>query len=365
MDPTHMSWPSAFFSALPNISMTLAVGIVGALIARKAKLPAPFMTGSMFFVLAFGLLTGNASFPGVVRPVIQMVAGGAIGANIDRKTISDLRRIGFPVFVYVVCLLGISLSAAAVVARLTPLSPVTALLSCAPGGVVDMAILSYDFGGNPSHVSVLQIMRLIVGIGIFPGLTQLYLKRYGKPSDYDHVDPLPERRTDHLTLANSVIPSVVLLLAGGWLGYRSGLPAGTLTGAMLFAAVFQYKTDRLMSLTKIKRYTQIAAGAIIGSTMTMSDLLGLVHLLVPFGIILAEYLLLNYAVGPMIARTFKIDLATMLLACTPAGVSDMALIAGEMGGNQAKVAVFQISRLISTLVVFPFVVRLLPVLGIA
>ena len=360
-----MIWFDGLFSTTPNILATVAAGIFGAYVAKRVKLPAPFMTGSLFAVLALGLLTGRAYFPGTARPFIQIVAGGSIGANIDRQTISDLRRIGLPVAIYVVSLLIISLCAAAVVALLTPLSPVTALLSCAPGGVVDMSILSYDFGGNPSHVSVLQIMRLIVGIGIFPSLTQVYLKRFGKPSDYDHLAPPPKRRTDHLSFKNSTLPSIFLLTAGGALGYWSGLPAGTLTFAMAAAAVFQYRTSRLIPLANIKKYTQIAAGAIIGSTMTLNDLLSLVHLLLPFCIILAEYLLINYGIGPLIARVFKIDLATMLLACTPAGVSDMALIAGEMGGNQAKVAVFQIARLISTLIVFPFVVRLLPVLGIS
>lgn len=340
------------------VGITLGIGLCGALFAKRLKLPAPYMTGSMLSVLIFGLISGAATFPRQCRPIVQMIAGGSIGANVNRSTIAGLRRLAEPVAVYVAAMLLISVASATLIAALTSMPLVTALLSCAPGGVVDMAILSYDFGANASHVTVLQIARLIIGIGVFPTLTQVYLKKFGKPEDYYQPDEtLSACEETARGFANSVLPTFACLAAGGLAGLYAGLPAGALTCSMIAVAAFQVRTGRAYSLARIKKFTQIVAGAIIGSTMTKDDVLSLVYLAAPLAIIFLQYLTINYAVGPMIARRYRIDTATMLLSCTPAGVSDMALIAGEMGGDQAKVAVFQVARLFSVLIVFPFIVR--------
>jgi len=50
-----------------------------------------------------------------------------------------------------------------------------------------------------------------------------------------------------------------------------------------------------------------------------------------------------------------------LFACMPGGASDVALIAGDLGGDTAKVALFQIMRVIGVVVIYPIIVRFLQV----
>ena len=317
------------------------------------------MTGSMFAVMLFSLFTQSAYMPFFVRPIAQTIAGGAIGVSIHRDTLAGLKTITRPVCVYIVLMMSIALVASAAMYWLTPLTLPTSVLSCAPGGITDMTLLSYDFGGNPVQVTILHVMRLITGIGIFPIFTQAFLRRHGEaknpgelPSSLPHGPRTPVSHFD-------ILANVLIMFAGGLTGYYLRVPAGAITFSMVSVAIYQVKTDKARMSLKVRRGAQILAGSLIGSTMTVSELIGLRALLFPFLIIFVEFFIINYIVGPFIAKRYKQDMTTILLACSPAGVTDMALMAGEMGGDQAKVAVFHIIRLASVLLIFPMVMHIL------
>ena len=62
-------------------------------------------------------------------------------------------------------------------------------------------------------------------------------------------------------------------------------------------------------------------------------------------------------VGPdQLSKLTKLDLTTSLFASAPGGVSDMAIIASELGADPAKVAALQTLRLIVVIVLFPTLV---------
>ncbi len=334
---------------------TLAVGGVGAFVAKKIRMPAPFMTGAMFAVMIFNLFTGSAYMPYSVRLLSQTIAGGAIGVSIRRDTLAGLKTITKPVCVYIVLMMGIAFVASAVVYRLTSLSLATSVLSCSPGGFTDMTLLSYDFGGNPIQVSILHLMRVIIGVGIFPLFTQAYLRRHGDAAIPG--EPLSAQSNSSAAPISwrDVASNVLIMFAGGLTGYWLGVPAGAITFSMVSVAIYQVKTNKARMSLKVRRCAQILAGSLIGSTMTVTELAGLRALLFPFILIFLEFFIINFVVGPFVARRYKLDMTTILLACSPAGVTDMALLAGEMGGDQAKVALFHIIRLASVLIIFPMV----------
>ena len=52
-----------------------------------------------------------------------------------------------------------------------------------------------------------------------------------------------------------------------------------------------------------------------------------------------------------------LDYATALFACAPGGMTDMALIAQDLGANSAYVSIIQLSRMLFIVSVFPFIFR--------
>ncbi|MGE4283135.1 MAG: AbrB family transcriptional regulator [Clostridia bacterium] len=341
-----------------EIVLTTLVGVAGAKIARFLKIPAGIMTGSMIFIIIYNFIWGSAYFPVEVRPIVQIISGCFIGLNIDKQAFLGLKKLLVPAIVYFLSLLFFFMLAGYIISVLTTIDLVTALLACVPGGVVDMSLLSYDFEANTAQVTTLQMMRLVFGLGVFPTITHHYVKRFGK--NHEAVDETEQNEKEQKAISkkNIVITGIAAAI-GGTIGYYSGFPAGTLAFSMIATAIYNVKTNNAYMPKDIRKVAQIFAGAMVGATVTRADILNLKYLIIPFAIVLIQYLIINYGIGPMIARIFKIDLMTMLLSCTPAGVSDMALIAGDMGGDGSKVAVFQIVRLGTALTLFPAVIKLL------
>lgn len=341
-----------------RFAATIAAGAVGALVARKAHIPAPFTTGAMVSVILLTVLTGRSYMPSLAKPIAQSIAGGAVGATIRRETLDDLKRAIRPVLAYDVSLMAVALIASAAVYRFTPLLLSTAVLSCAPGGISDMTLLAHDFGANPMQVGLLHIMRLLVAYGAFPLITRAYAARHPELDMKADIEARAAAPSSPLPMSRVVL-NAVIMIGAGLIGWRLNVPAGAITFSMAAVAVYQVKTNCARMSLKARRVAQVFSGAYIGSMVTVSDLSGVPDLVLPFLIILTEFLILDFVIGPIIARRYKQDITTMLLACSPAGAAEMALIAGEMGGDQAKVALFHIVRLASVLATFPFIMSAL------
>ncbi len=341
-----------------RVFITLAVGLLGAFCAKKLRVLAPYTTGSMLAVLLFGILTQKAYLPTGIKPVIQAVAGGAIGVSISRDSLRGMKSILAPLALYAAAVILLPLSAAMLATACTPLDAVTALLGCAPGGISDMTLLSYDYGANASHVAMMHMLRMIFALGIFPSITGWFIKRsshsYDTPANESAAPVVRAPRGSR----EAAITAAVFLSCGA-AGYFAGIPAGVLSFSMIGASAFQIKTQCAYVPPYLKRAAQIVAGALVGAGATLDDLKALLTLLPAVLILLVEYLLLNFAVGPLITRIFHINLATTLLACAPAGITEMALIAEDLGGDQGKVAIFQVTRMALVLLIFPLMAQLL------
>ena len=64
--------------------------------------------------------------------------------------------------------------------------------------------------------------------------------------------------------------------------------------------------------------------------------------------------------GLLLSRVFHIQLREAMLTMSPAGASEMALIAADLGvENSANLTVLQICRLVGVLVLFPQIFHLI------
>ena len=59
------------------------------------------------------------------------------------------------------------------ISRVGGIDPLTGMLSSAPGGISDIPLIAEDMGADSSKVLVLQFIRYILGLGVFPTLINL------------------------------------------------------------------------------------------------------------------------------------------------------------------------------------------------
>jgi hypothetical protein len=148
-----------------------------------------------------------------------------------------------------------------------------------------------------------------------------------------------------LTLGVGGIFGIIFIL----LKVPNGLRIGALVGAALLGIFFQ--AAFMPSQTKFA--VQIIAGALVGSTMERSDLKRLPRVIKPTIIMLVSFLILNIGIGSIIHVIGPLDWVTALLCVVPGGITDIPIIAADMGADTPKVALAQLARYILGIGLFP------------
>ena len=341
---------------IAKIALTLAVGACGGLLLGKRRVPGGYLVGSMILVATLSITTGLASMPSSLKLLTQIISGIFIGSKISRKDLPVLARLLGPALLASGTMIALCLLLGTILGKTTAMSPVTALMCCSPGGVVDITMICMDVGADVSVVSVLQAMRLFLVVGVFPTLMRkIFASRLGRKMFGRYpmtVEQLPaEQRTSAeertVTLWPKPLRIAVTFLvaaAAGYLGKLSGMPAGALLFSMVGSAAFNIVTGQHTMPKPVKQGAQILAGALIGVTMTLESVIGLKEILVPLVVIMLCYFLFNLLITFILLQFKQFDAVTAFFSCTPGGAADICLIVEDMGGDAAKISVMQTVR---------------------
>jgi len=153
--------------------------ICGGLIFRALDVPAGAIIGAMLFGIAYSIIFGKAVYPSRIRPWQQILAGAYIGVSIDKETVASMDVLFIPLLIMIVGILLFVFVVSFIIHKLTKLDFVTCLLACTPGGITEMSLLSEDFGADTPKIAVMQTVRLVLVIMIFPAMLQAILSIFG------------------------------------------------------------------------------------------------------------------------------------------------------------------------------------------
>lgn len=146
--------------------------------------------------------------------------------------------------------------------------------------------------------------------------------------------------------------------AGGLLLRKFRLPAGALVGALLAAMLFnRVYTTNLLYPTELRIFIQILSGLVIGTRFTRSDIRSLRSMALPVCILMTVLLATNLLFAFIMEYATELSFMTSFFACAPGGVSDLALVATDFGAVMEHVALLQLFRLITVILVFPPMIR--------
>jgi len=386
--------------------LTLLAAALGAFVFLKLKIPAGAFLGSMIFVAAFNILSSLAFFPGEGRVVVRIFAGALIGARMKKADVIQMKTIILPAVMIVFGMLALNLSLGYGIHRLTGLELTTSLLGSAPGGIQDMALIADDMDADAAQVAVLHTIRILAILGLLPTLLGAFCKRYleknpnldmrrrkgkghgpvaagsaprsgqeseqvrdqgqrqsqsqkqGQSQGQRQVLPLRSRLNGFLKKdALAYARTLAFAGTGGFLLNLTSIPAGAMAGAALATVLATLFVKPSYSPPKMRPIIMTCSGALIGSGIGMDDVIRLKGIIVPAVILVVVLLAANFVFGIVIHKLTKLDLVTSLYASAAGGLTDMALIADEMGADTPKVAVLQILRLVSVVTLFPTILK--------
>jgi len=143
------------------------------------------------------------------------------------------------------------------------------------------------------------------------------------------------------------VPAATL---GGMLASQAGLPLAWLTGATLATALVSLTAGALWLPRWLYRSGQTVVGVSVGLTVTgdIAGRLGWHLLMIPVAAMLS--IAIGTRLAPLLARWSGLDPATAHFSMMPAGISEMAELAGRHGADVGAVAMLHTLRVM--LVVF-------------
>lgn len=325
----------------------LFAGALGSLLVRL-KVPGGMMVGAVIGASAYNIITGSAQMDPLAKTAAQIVAGAFIGSGVQREDLRHMKPMLKAAGIVIGSLLLVNIIAGLIIHAISPLDALTSFLASAPGGVSDIPIIAADLGADAPKVLVLQLVRLIMGIGVFPSL----IGRLTKADPKEAVEKAALRARDKGDLFNTLL-TLLAAACFGLLGRASPIPGGTMAFATLGSIVFKLIYPKARLPFPVRRAAQCLSGAYVGAGIGITQLIELKYLALPAVVLVVCYSLAVLLISTLLVKAKAFTRREALLASTPAGATDMALISGDLGIKNVKLILLQVMRMIVVITVFP------------
>ena len=334
-----------------NFLLTLLVAALTGWVFFKIHIPGGAMVGAIAGIVLFNFTCGKAFMPFEAKVAAQIVSGAFIGVGVSREEIRQFKRLLKPLALLTACMLALNLTLGAVMHLTSDLDLITAMFCAVPGGMSNTPIIAAEMGADSAKVAVMQFIRLCAGVGLFPSVIKIFVKHGEKGCK--PVENTPKTPYSHY----GFLVTAAAAAAGGLAGELSNIPAGALLFSLLAAIAVKQMVPACVLPGWIKRLAQVLAGAYIGTGIAPQDIAQMKGLLLPAVIMLGSYMAACVAIARLLSRHTGLTISEGMLAATPAGASDMALISSDIGICSPDVVILQIGRMLSAVLIFPYVIR--------
>lgn len=338
-----------------NFILGLLVAFCGGLIAKRLKIVAPYFVGGILFIASFNIIWGGLVVLPYTRFVLQIISGTYIGSMIHSRDIGGFKKILVPILSSIVGMFVITLVLGTGIHIFTGLDLFSVLLGCIPGGLADTTIIAEQMGADVSISASLQLARCVMALVLFPAFAAFLTK--DEPPFYETRDEELDLKWNHSQISQTLF-TLTTGVIGGLIGNEVDfIPAAPLVFSITVSSFVNCLVCPLNMPTKIRRFAQIMGALYIGIFFDDNFIQIVSNLLVPIIILILGVFILFPILAYSLAKVFHLNRKAMLFACIPAGASDMSLIASELNCESPSIAMFQITRLVSCIVLFPKAIK--------
>jgi membrane AbrB-like protein len=319
------------------ILLTLAVGIPAGFLFQRLHTPIPWMIGPMIAVATLNLMGVRLQSPPYARQMGQVILGSAVGLYFTSSVVAELAAnfaaiIAATVAVFVVGALG-----ALTLSRASGVDAKSTFFASIPGGAMAMAVLAEQYGAQVVPVAVAHSLRVSLVVILIP-----FALTYGGiplvAAAYRPDVPL-----DYWILAPWLLFGCVL----GEVSERLRLHNGYLLTPIFFGAALTISGVQLSAVPHgFTDFAQLMFGLVLGARYERAFFVRY-KLFIPFALLNSFFILLfSIAAGAILAWTFKLPIATMILATSPGGLAEMTITAQALQIGVPLVVAFHLFRVV-------------------
>jgi membrane AbrB-like protein len=343
--------------------VVFVIGTAGYFIFRFLRIPNPALLGSM---AATGALNATGLYPSFNTRTVSFVAnimiGIMIGRQIDRTVAKRMAHMAVPVAVQTVGMLLLSLAGGLAMHLMSGIDLKTSLISGAAGGITEMIVFGMSIDASVSIIAFVQLFRVVIFLALIPYLALVAEKITGIPQASRNPNKTAKNTSLVFFAKRDYFKMIPLALVAGALAAWLEIPTGAMLGAMFTGGGLalllgkRYRFD-----DRLRVVAQIGLGLVTGERITPQIAGQLGTLFVPAIVVTLVMLAGCTLLAVLLYKTSNWSLTTCLLCVAPAGLSQIASFAEEVGADPLTASVFHTARIVGIVTFYPWIV--LPLVG--
>ncbi len=332
-----------------NVVVALAAGSLGGVLFAFLGAPLAWMLGAMAATTCLALFGAKTEiYPSAVSimvAVLGVLMGSAFTPDIVKQAANWLPS----VLLMVTVMSAFAAGGYIIFRRLGGYDPVTAYFAAVPGGFTEMTLMGTDLGGDAKTIALAHATRILIVVSVIPfyfrGILGLEIPTL--PSNLLSVASFP--LADGLILLSCAI---IGLYAARWMK----LPAPAFLGPMALSALAHATgwTTNAPPLELIA-IAQVVVGASIGSRFAGQTWQSARKTILLASATTSLMIMAASLIGLGMASLLGHPMEALVLALSPGGLTEMALIALTIGINTAYVSTLHILRILFVLMAAPLV----------
>jgi len=322
---------------LPAIVKALAIGLAAGYLFHRLHTPIPWMIGPMIAVAALNLMGVRMYSPPYARQMGQVVLGSAVSLYFTPPVVVALAANLPAILAATVAVFLVGGFGALTLSRASGVDAKSTFFASIPGGAMAMAVLADRYGAQIAPVAVAHSLRVSLVVILIP-----FALTYGGiplvASAYRPTVPLD-------------YPVLALWLAVGFLlgevSERLRLHNGYLLTPIFLGAALTVSGIQLSAVPRwMTDFAQLMFGLVLGARYERA-FFARYKLFIPFALLNSFFILIaSVAAGVALAWAFDLPVATMIIATSPGGLSEMTITAQALQISVPLVVAFHLFRVV-------------------
>ncbi|MGB3534456.1 MAG: AbrB family transcriptional regulator [Microcoleaceae cyanobacterium] len=341
-----------------EIAQQIVLAVAVGFLFNWLQVPVGWLLGPMIVGIFHAITLGHSQpLPPIFMTLGKSFVALTTAARFSPETISLVSH--YPLAVgFCLLLTGIiSLFHGYLLSRWAGIDRVTGLLSFIPGAASSIVSIAEEMGADAVAITVLQYVRVLLVMLIVPGLINLLFPAISVPSIT-------------LSLADTSASSIPLLLSlfllglccgvGIFLGKQLRLPAAGFLGTFLVGLILFWTSPAVIEVPQwLFIIGLLFVGLSIGLKFDLEKVKTLGKaVLIDIGLVLS-LILFCLAIGYGFHLSTQVDTVTAILGLTPGGTEAMIATVMQTEGNVGLVLALQLSRMLTIILLAPWLVQLI------
>jgi len=155
-------------ASIKKFIFTITIAALCSIVGKLLAIPAGILLFSMLGTICLNLFSNKAYIPQWTKRLAQVLSGAFIGCNINYNSFLEMKYLIIPSLIIVTGYFLNCFAVGTILNKILKMPIKESFLAAMPAGASDMALISSDMGAYSTDLVVLQIVRLVIVISIFP-----------------------------------------------------------------------------------------------------------------------------------------------------------------------------------------------------